>query len=163
MNPILPRLYRKFEKKNMAVKAVIDTNIWISSLLNPHGFPAKILEGFKGNLFQAVVSEPMLEELVEVINRPRIKNKYGITENEIKELIILIEEKSEYVFPSGTLELCRDKDDNVILETAISGRVEYLVTRDDDLKFDLNVSEFLLRKGITVISVSNFLSVLSKK
>jgi len=104
----------------------------------------------------------MLEELVEVFNPPRIKNKYGITEDEIKEPIILIEEKSEHVFPAGTLELCRDKDDNVILETAISGRVKYLVTRDDDLKFDVNVSDFLLRNGIAVISVSKFLSVLSK-
>ena len=147
----------------MAVKAVIDTNIWVAVLLNPHGFPAKILKGFKKNLFQSVVSEPMLEELVEVFRRPRIKDKYGITEDEIKELIILIEEKSEHVFPSGTLELCRDKDDNFILETAIYGRVEYLVTRDDDLKFDLNVSDFLLKNGIAVISVSKFLSVLSKK
>jgi putative PIN family toxin of toxin-antitoxin system len=147
----------------MAVKAVIDTNIWVSALLNPHGFPAKILKGFKKNLFQSVVSEPMLEELVEVFRRPRIKDKYGITEDEIKELIILIEEKSEHVFPSGTLELCRDKDDNFILETALYGRVEYLVTRDDDLKFDLNVSDFLLKNGIVVISVSKFLTVLSKK
>ena len=163
MSPIFPRPYRKLEKKKMAVKAVIDTNIWVSALLNPHGFPAKILKGFKRNLFQSVVSEPMLEELVEVFNRPRIKDKYEITENEIKELIILIEEKSEHIFPSGTLELCRDKDDNVILETAISGRVEYLVTRDDDLKFDLNVSDFLERNSITVISVSKFLSILAIK
>jgi putative PIN family toxin of toxin-antitoxin system len=62
----------------MAVKAVIDTNVWISALLNPHGLPAKLSKNFKRNLFRTVVSEPMLEELVEALNRPRIKDKYGI-------------------------------------------------------------------------------------
>jgi hypothetical protein len=32
--------------KNMAVKVVIDTNIWVSAILNPHGFPAKLRESF---------------------------------------------------------------------------------------------------------------------
>jgi predicted nucleic acid-binding protein len=32
----------------MAVKAVIDTNIWVSALLNPFGFPAKVREAFEG-------------------------------------------------------------------------------------------------------------------
>ena len=77
----------------MAVKAVIDTNVWVSALLNPHGFPARLLRGFKKDLFQIVVSEPMLEEIVEVLNRPRIRGKYGISEDEIKELMLLIEAK----------------------------------------------------------------------
>ncbi|OGW17439.1 MAG: putative toxin-antitoxin system toxin component, PIN family [Nitrospinae bacterium RIFCSPLOWO2_12_FULL_45_22] len=56
----------------MAVKAVIDTNIWVSSLLNPFGFPARLRKSFEQGDFHVVISEPMLQELAEVLTRPRI-------------------------------------------------------------------------------------------
>ena len=62
----------------MVIKAVIDTNIWVSSLLNPFGFPAKLRKSFEEGMFHVAISEPMLEELSDVLNRPRIKDKYGI-------------------------------------------------------------------------------------
>ncbi len=96
----------------MAIKAVIDTNVWVSSLLNPFGFPAKLRKSFEESVFHAVISEPMLEELADVLNRPKIKNKYGITEDDIKELLILIDERAEPVLLSGDITICRDKDDN---------------------------------------------------
>lgn len=45
----------------------------------------------------------MIDELVDVLYRPRIKNKYGITEADIRELIVLIEERTEYVLLSNGL------------------------------------------------------------
>lgn len=67
----------------MAVRAVIDTNIWVSSLLNPFGFPAKLRKSFEDGVFLAVISEPMLAELADVLSRPRIKGKYGISDADI--------------------------------------------------------------------------------
>lgn len=146
----------------MPIKAVIDTNIWVSSLLNPFGFPARLSKSFEKGAFHAVISEPILEELAEVLNRPRIKHKYGISENDIKELLVLIEERSEHVLLSGNITICRDSDDNLVIETAIKGKVSFLVTRDDDLKFDKAVSSFLLQNGISVISLSKFLALINK-
>lgn len=51
----------------MALKVVIDTNVWISALINPHGHPAKLRESFEKGLFQCIVSAPMLEDLIDVI------------------------------------------------------------------------------------------------
>lgn len=62
----------------MTVRAVIDTNVWISAVLNPFGLPARIRQAFTAGDFHAVVSEPLLTELVEVLARPRIKDKYGL-------------------------------------------------------------------------------------
>ncbi|KKO18646.1 MAG: putative toxin-antitoxin system toxin component, PIN family [Candidatus Brocadia sp.] len=146
----------------MAVKAVIDTNIWVSSVLNPFGFPARLRKSFEEGAFLAVISEPILEELADVLNRPRIKDKYGITENDIKELLILVEERAESVLLSGDIAICRDKDDNLIIETAIKGQTAFLVTRDDDIKFDKSVSSFLIQYGISVISVTRFLALIYK-
>jgi putative PIN family toxin of toxin-antitoxin system len=146
----------------MTVKAVIDTNIWVSSLLNPFGFPAKLRKAFENRLFIPIISEIILEELMEVLRRPRIKDKYGLADEEIRDLLILIEERAESVIPSGTIHLCRDKDDDLIIETAIKGKAEYLVTRDDDLKWDIGVSSYLKNHGVTVTSVSKFLSAILK-
>jgi len=43
---------------------------------------------------------------------------------------------------AGDINICRDRDDNVIIDTAISGNAEYIVLRDDDIKFDKTVSDF---------------------
>lgn len=146
----------------MDIRAVIDTNVWISALLNPHGFPAKLRQSFENGLFVPVVSEPLLLELAEVLSRPRIKDKYGISSNDIEELLVLIEERSDHVMLAGDIAVCRDKNDNFIIETAIKGAAAYLVTRDDDIKFDPTIAAFLSKQGIGVYSVARFLSFLQK-
>ncbi|HHT9107128.1 MAG TPA: putative toxin-antitoxin system toxin component, PIN family [Candidatus Wunengus sp. YC63] len=141
----------------MAVKAVIDTNVWVSSLLNPFGFPARLRKSFENGDFHAVISDHILEEIADVLNRPRIKEKYRINDTDIKELLVLIEERSQYVLLSGDITICRDIDDNLIIETAIKGQAEFLVTRDDDIKSDAPVSSFLSQFKISVVSVNKFL------
>lgn len=146
----------------MVAKAVIDTNIWVSALINPFGYPAGLINHFKKGSFIAVVSDPILVEIAEVLVRPRIRNKYGITEDDIRELLILIEEKAEHTDLSNDVIICRDKNDNLIIETAIKGKAGFLVTRDDDIKFDEKTSSFLKKRGVTVISISKFLSLMEK-
>lgn len=145
-----------------AVRAVIDTNIWVSSLLNPFGFPARLRNAFEEGDFSVVISVPMLEELSDVLNRPKIKDKFKIEDENIRDLLLLLEDRAEDVWVSGNIAICRDKDDDLILETAIKGKAEYLVTRDDDLKFDRKVSSFLLQHSVKVISLSKFLAIISK-
>lgn len=144
----------------MSVRAVIDTNIWVSALINPSGYPAGIRKAFEGRLFEAIISEPILKEIADVLHRPRIKDKYGITEADIQEYLILIEERSEHVLVSGVVSICRDKEDDLVIETAVKGKAKYLITRDDDIKSDINVSDFLLKSDISVLSVVEFLKLI---
>jgi putative PIN family toxin of toxin-antitoxin system len=146
----------------VAIKAVIDTNIWVSALLNPSGYPAKLRKSFEEGVFKVVVSEAILEELADVLNRPRIREKYSVTAEDIEEILTLIEERSEHVLLSGNIEVCRDKDDNLVIETAIEGKAEYLVTRDDDVKFDKEVLDFLSEYDISATSVAKFLKLIGK-
>lgn len=146
----------------MTIRVVIDTNIWISALINPTGFPAKLRLAFEEGLFEVVISEPILKEITDVLSRPRIKDKYGISKTIIKELLMLIDEQSEHTLLSGDVNICRDKDDNFIIETAIKGKAKYLITRDDDIKFDNQVSLFLSRHDISVVSITKFLKLIKK-
>jgi len=62
----------------------------------------------------------------------------------------------------GGLKMCRDPDDDEILEAAIQGKAEYLVTRDNDLKRDLDLIEMAQGNGVRVISIRMFLRLLSR-
>jgi predicted nucleic acid-binding protein len=63
---------------------------------------------------------------------------------------------------SGNVSVCRDKDDNFVIETAIKGQAQYIVTRDDDIKFDKTVASFLERYDIAISSIAKFLSRIQK-
>lgn len=144
----------------MTVKAVIDTNVWVSALLNPTGYPARLRKAFEKGIFEVVISEPILREIADVLLRPRIKDKYGISGKDIEELLTLIEERADHVLLSGNIGVCRDKPDNLIIETATNGKAEYIVSRDDDIKFDKGVANFLSQYGISVLTVMKFLRLI---
>jgi len=44
------------------VRAVIDTNIWVSSFLNPSGSPAMLRKAFEEGVFHVIISEAIIED-----------------------------------------------------------------------------------------------------
>jgi len=144
----------------VAVKAVLDTNIWVSAILNPFGEPARLLKKFFDGSLELVISAPLLEELADVLERPRIRDKYGITSRDVAELFLLIEERAEHVIPSGAIRICRDPDDDMVIEAAVAGKASFLVTRDDDLKSDPRVADLLADRGVAVLTVAKLLAIM---
>ena len=58
------------------IRIVVDTNILVSALLQPRGFPAEILiEALAGERVQLCVSADIYAEYEEVIRRPRFKRR----------------------------------------------------------------------------------------
>ena len=57
-------------------------------------------------------------------------------------------------------EFPKNNCQSTVLETALSGQVKYLVTRDDDIKRDLNLVQTMGKHGIEIITVSRFLEML---
>jgi putative PIN family toxin of toxin-antitoxin system len=145
----------------MPRRVVVDTNVWVSALLNPRGFPAQVLEALKQRRFIPISSPPLIEELREVLARPRLR-RYGIREEDVEELIALLTDRAIWVEPTGKLHLCHDPDDDLILETALLGLAGAMVTRDDDIKRDLELLRWMREQGIPVLSVSQFLELLKE-
>ena len=142
------------------MRAVIDTNVWISAVLNPIGPPAAVRAALQRKQYVLVISEPLLTELALVLARPRFARRYGVTSEDIIELVALLRARAETTAVSGTLQLCRDPDDDLVIETALNGRADVLVTRDDDLKGAADVAAVLARRGIAVLTVRRFLTAL---
>lgn len=141
----------------MSVIVVIDTNVWVSAFINPRGAPAKIREAFMNDEFQVVISVPLLNEITDVLSRSRIRDKYGLDENEISEFLFLLSQRGLQVIPTGNLHICRDPDDDRVLETALLGGARYMISRDDDIKRDLDLVAQMEARGITVLSIQRFL------
>src|SRR4051812_4253581 len=53
-------------------RAVIHTDIWVSSLLSRRGAPARLRMAYQAGSFTAIASEPLLTELESVLARPRL-------------------------------------------------------------------------------------------
>jgi putative PIN family toxin of toxin-antitoxin system len=142
---------------------VIDTNVWVSAFLNRKGFPARIKDAWVNGEFEVVLSSPLLQEISEVLHRPRIKDKYGLAEDEVNQFIELLLRRAVLATIGGQVKLCRDERDNMFLETAIVAGAGYLISRDDDLKGDSDLTEQMRALGVKVITVSHFLGELANE
>jgi len=64
---------------------------------------------------------------------------------------------AELAVVRGEAQICRDPKDDMVIETAINGHADALVSRDDDLKRAPEVVSLLAERGIRVLSVQRFL------
>ena len=147
----------------MPLVALLDTNVWVSAFLKPSGPPGQVAAAWSRNQFNALTSTSQLTELAEVLIRPRLTRRFKYTHSDAASFIRLIAARAEVVETEGALQVCRDPDDDEILEAAILGKAQYLVTRDDDLKRDLDLIKMARRNRVRVVSVRKFLRRLSAR
>ena len=139
------------------MNAVIDTNVWVSGLINRNGMPARVLDAYRDLRFTVVTSDPLLEELVEVLRRPKIARKYGVTDEDVQALQELLRRHAVVVPIHHTVHVCRDPDDNVVIETAERGMAQFLVSGDADLWEAEEVQAYLRDQRIQVLNPKEFL------
>lgn len=146
----------------MVINVVVDTNVWVSAFLTPHGFPARLIEAGRFGRFAVITSLPLLEELLEVLRRPRIMKVRQTTVEDAEAYVRGVAAVARLVSVSGTLRLCRDPDDDWVLETAIVGGATHVVSRDEDVTRDQELGKQLEIRGIATITVSRLLAVLDQ-
>ena len=104
--------------------------------------------------YQLLYSDPLLAELAEVLARPRLRAKYGLTTEDIATVLSLILPRGEPVVPARRIDVCRDPTDNMVLEAAVAGQADAIVSGDEDL---LTLSPF---EAIPILSPATFLRLL---
>lgn len=112
------------------IRLVVDTNIFISAFLGSKNAKFLIREIFNDE-YDLIMSEKQLREIQEVLKRPKF-SKY-ISTAEIDELINLLSLKVIIPAIYDKIYDCRDVKDNMILEEAVYGNGQYIITGDDDL------------------------------
>ena len=128
------------------MKLVLDTNIFISSFFwgNPRKIMIRIIDG-KDTLF---FSNEILREIFFVMTRP----KFNMSHSQINLFVDSIEEVACHVTSLGVIQgVCRDSDDDKILECAVLGNVDFMISGDNDL---LSLKEF---RGIPIMTASEYI------
>ena len=62
-----------------APSAVIDTNVFVSGTINPHGRPRQVLRAWHEGQFKLILSDRQHAELIMVFSRPKIIRQFRIT------------------------------------------------------------------------------------
>lgn len=134
------------------LKIVMDTNVLVSALVFG-GKPRSVLETAIEGRAKLILSEVLLEELTGILEGPKFRYPRKVTQT-IRDLLISI---AEVVTPSVEIDrIVRDPDDNRILECAVEGCADFIISGDLDL---LELGEF---RGIRIRPPARFVRELEK-
>lgn len=111
------------------MKIVLDTNIYIAAAIYK-GLSRQILDFiFENSLITLFISEEILQELYD-----KLDTKFHWPDERISFYLDDIKIMAKLVSSSEKLSvISRDPDDNKILECAVSGNADLIVTLDQDL------------------------------
>lgn len=110
------------------MRVIVDTNILLSALINPHGLPAQVIDAWRGVRFDLITSRDQLLELGEVARRPHLR-KY-IVPARVGRFINDLRELAEVLSRLPRVDRSRDPGDNFLLAMAQASGADYLVTGD---------------------------------
>lgn len=110
-------------------RIILDTNLWISFLIsNRLNFIDNLL--YSG-IVKLIFSNELIEEFISVAQRPKFKKYFD--DEKISDILRLFDNYGELVKVSSKTEICRDRKDNFLLNLAVDGKANYLITGDSDL------------------------------
>lgn len=137
------------------MKAVLDANVFVSALINTRGTPKQIIDLWRKEAFELLISKAILDEIGRVLRYPKIAALHKLTETELQTFLALLSEEGLVVAPTKTLHVSLDESDNRYIECAVDGGADYLVT-GDKLHL-LPIGEY---QGVQVVSPAVFLAAL---
>jgi putative PIN family toxin of toxin-antitoxin system len=135
---------------NKPERIVLDTNLWISFLINGRDY-GKLDKLIQGNKIKLIFSDELLMEFLEVVERPKFRKYFSKLDVQI--LFENIQNQAEFIKVKRSVNICRDKKDNFLLVLSEEGKADFLLTGDEDLlvlgKYKktniVRISDYLIR------------------
>ncbi len=125
------------------MRIVLDTNVLVSGLLNPHGPPGRIVEFTLADAFVVLYDDRIFNEYREVLSRPEL----GIESGHLDAIVDYIMQEGEHVSAARLQVLLPDRSDLPFLEVAVTGRADALITG--------NAKHFKPRRGQHSVNISS--------
>lgn len=112
---------------NTTLKIVVDTNQFLSVFV------------FRG-LLTKLIFELVIDNRIDLYVSPALKSEvsqklhyFGVNKQIENEVIHFIETKGILAVPTVKVTVCRDSEDNFLLELTETVKADFLITRDNDL------------------------------
>jgi putative PIN family toxin of toxin-antitoxin system len=135
------------------IRAVVDTSIVVRAVLKPLGTVGPLLDFLAEKRYKFLYSEATLEEVVDVLARPRLRRRFPLRGRDPQTVIELILLRGEAVEPRHRWTVCRDPEDDKFLDVAVEGHADVIVSGDEDL---LVLHPF---QGIPIVQPAQFLAM----
>ena len=135
------------------MRVVVDTNVLISAIFWT-GKPKQILNKVRREEITFLTSEFILEELRDVLTRE--DKPFKLSDQEAERVVAGMRNLAVLVKIDSHMSVCRDENDNRVLECAIDGNADCIITGDSHL---LQLGSF---QKISIITVSDFLDYFKK-
>ena len=117
------------------LKAVIDTNLFISGLFGRDSISAKLQDLWINQRFELVTSLEIIREVSRVLQYPRIRQKFSPKDETLKRFFRLIFRKAIITKDIyKTDRITDDPSDNMFLGSALEAKADYIVSRDPHLR-----------------------------
>lgn len=129
----------------------MDTNVVVAAFAS-RGLCAEIFEVCLSE-HTVILSEYILSEIKE-----KLTEKIKIPKSIVKNIIAYLRDTAEIVVPMKLDEsVCRDRDDDSIIGTALSGEARFIITGDDDL---LSLESY---RGVNMLTPRDFWLILRQR
>ena len=140
------------------MEVVLDTNVAVSAAINPKGPPAQIIKAWRAQSFTWVTSESLLTELDRTLRAPRLRRYIVWSDDELNEFLAAVRQLARIASPTRTIDIIStDPADNRVLEAAVAGGAEYIVSGDQAL-LDLGAFE-----GVEIVTPARFTAILAER
>lgn len=138
------------------MRVLFDTNLVISGLLWS-GTPQQVLHLAATKRVVAVTSEALVDELRDVLKREKLHRFLTRRGQTSEDHVAVYLSYTSIVEPAADVEAesVRDPEDVKVIAAAVGGRVEYLVTGDEDL---LTLQRF---EDVLIVSPANFFGIVA--
>ena len=134
------------------MRVVLDTNIFISMTLG--GLVGKINDSWKSGKFTLVVSDEIVSEYLNVLQRP----KFHLEAETVVAILGRIQRRADFVTPAIKIHWVEaDPNDDKFLEAGLEGKADYIVSGDSHL-LDLKIF-----RGIEFLSAREFIDRLERE
>lgn len=139
------------------LRAVVDTNLLVSSFISPHSYPREIERRWRQGEFILITSPQIIEEVNRVLHLPRIQQKYHLTESDIQAFVLTLTHQAYCVAGRLALtDIAPDPGDDKIIACAVEAQADFIVTGDKRLQ---QLKEY---QGIRIVNAESFIGLLDK-
>ena len=131
---------------------MLDTNVLISAVVYG-GNPREILQAAISGTIDVSISEALIQEMQDVLQRPQFGLSIQFVQNTIAELNSV----AEWVVPQKHVHLIEDDpSDNMVLDCAVAAEADYIVTGDHHLLRHVELG------NLKIINPEEFVRILRK-
>jgi putative PIN family toxin of toxin-antitoxin system len=132
---------------------VLDTDVLVASLRSAAGASRQVLEAARARRFDLLLSVPLMLEYESVLTRPEHLAATGASREDVSAVLDELASVGKRVeLMIRTLPMLPDPNDEMVLETAINGRADAIVTFNDR-DFRLVAARFrcsVVRPGVVI-------------